>query len=189
MNLESKPLKYRKLPFLSEKILKDHHDVLYVGYVKKLNELNDKLANLNHGSGNASYSEYRELKIECSFVENAVRLHEWYFENMGGDGAPTPEMIKILEESFLSFEDFQQELVEAGLSARGWVILSKDESGQLSLSLCDAHNQNGIWGRKPTLVLDVYEHAYFTDYGTNRLEYLQKFIENIDWKVVESRLE
>jgi superoxide dismutase, Fe-Mn family len=186
---ELKELKYKKLDFLSEDQLKSHHDVLYAGYVKKGNEIYDKLANLDHALGNATYNEYRELKIEESFAENGVLLHELYFENIGGDGKPSPKMINSIEESFKSFEDFQQELLEAGLSARGWVILSAGNNGQLRIRICDAHNQNGIWGARPILVLDVYEHAYFTDFGTNRKEYIENFIESIDWKVVESRLE
>jgi superoxide dismutase, Fe-Mn family len=188
MNIEPMTLSYKKLPFLTEAQLAAHHDTLYAGYVKKLNEINDKLANLDHGVGNATHTDYRELKIESSFAENGVKLHEWYFENMNGDGQLSADMLKKLEESFNSFEDFQEELLEAGLSARGWVVMSQNESGQLNLNLCDAHNQNGIWGANPVLVLDVYEHASFLDYGTNRKEYIEKFIQNIDWKIVESRL-
>ncbi len=188
MVYEVKELGYKDLPNLTSKQLAEHHDILYKGYVKKLNEINEKLANLNHGSGNGTFGDYRELKIEGSFAYNAVRLHELYFENMGGTGAPSKDMMSKLDESFMSFQDFEEELMDAGLSARGWVVLGLDEDGQLRLHLCDAHNMNGIWGSKPILVMDVYEHAYFIDFGTNRKEYIDGFIKNIEWDVVEKRL-
>jgi Fe-Mn family superoxide dismutase len=182
------PLTYKKLEGLSEKQLASHHDVLYAGYVKKLNEINDKLANLEHRAGNATYTDYRELKIEKSFAENGVILHELYFENLGGKGELSKTMIAKLEESFGSYQDFEIELIEAGLSARGWVILGKKPDGQLEFYLCDAHNMNAVWGVKPILVLDVYEHAYFVDYATNRKSYLESFLKLINWDVVEKRL-
>jgi superoxide dismutase, Fe-Mn family len=188
MIYETKTLSYEKLDGLSEQQLGPHHDVLYSGYVKKLNEIDDRLANLDHGSGNATMSDYRELKIERSFALNAVRLHELYFENIGGKGELSAPVLAKLEESFGSFQDFELELIDAGISARGWVVLGFDDDGQLRFHLCDAHNMNGIWGSKPVLVLDVYEHAYFTDYGTNRKAYLETFLKLIDWEVVEGRL-
>jgi len=188
MIYKTQPLGYLDLPNLTEKQLKEHHDVLYSGYVAKLNQIEDALETLEPGGGNASYGEYRELKIERSFVYNAVRLHELYFENMGGSGAPSDYMMSKIDESFTSFQNFERELLDAGLSARGWVVLGKDEDDQLRLHLCDAHNLYGIWNSKPILVLDVYEHAYFLDYATDRKGYVSGFIKNIEWDIVEQRL-
>jgi superoxide dismutase, Fe-Mn family len=186
--IKPKSLRYKKLPFLSEKLLTAHHDVLYVGYVKKANELREKMLTVDLALANATYSEIREVKSELGFALNGVILHELYFENMGGDGQPTPKVQSLLTEHFGSFEYWQKELLALGLSARGWVVLGQSPDGALEHYLCDAHNQGGIWGANPILVVDVYEHAYFLDYATNRKEYLEKFIENIDWKAVESRI-
>ena len=188
MIYEEKELSYKDLPNLSAKLLREHHDVLYRGYVRKLNQIGESLANLDRGKGNATFSDYRELKIEESFAYNAVRLHELYFENMGGKGAPSDSMVARIAESFMAFQDFELELMDAGLSARGWVILGQDEDGQLRIHICDAHNMNGIWGSRPILVMDVYEHAYFLDFGANRKSYIDGFIKNIEWDVVEKRL-
>lgn len=184
---EPKNINYEDLPNLSKKQL-EAHSLLYSGYVKKLNEIDNKLNELDSRKGNTTYSDYRELKIEQSFAENAVMLHELYFENMGGDGTPSEAIMIKLSENFQSFQDFQLELMDAGLSARGWVILGLDPDGALRLHLCDAHNMNGIWGSKLILVLDVYEHAYFIDFATDRKRYIDGFIENINWDVVEARL-
>ncbi len=150
-----KELAYKDLPNLSAKQLSEHHDVLYKGYVKKLNEIEENLNICEPKGGNATYSDYRELKIERSFAYNAVILHELYFENMGGTGTPSEYMMSKIAESFKSFQDFETELMDAGISARGWVVLGHDIDGQLRLHVCDAHNMNGTWGSKPILEMDV----------------------------------
>ena len=55
--------------------------------------------------------------------------------------------------------------------------------GKLHNYVCDIHNQGGIWGCIPLLVLDVYEHAYFLDYATARKKYIDGFMQNLDWSV------
>lgn len=188
MTFEVTKLKYNEIPGLSEKLLKEHHDVLYAGYVNKLNEIRDRLNKTELSTANATFSEIRELKLEEGFTLNAVRLHELYFANMGGNDNIPSKATKLFETRFGSMNNWREELVACGLSARGWVVLSQDKEGELNHYICDMHNQGGIWQEKPIIVLDVYEHAYFTDYGTNRKAYLDTFINNIDWQVVEKRL-
>ena len=43
-------------------------------------------------------------------------------------------------------------------------------------------------GANPVLVMDVFEHAFMTDYGLKRADYIAAFFKNIDWKAVEARL-
>lgn len=185
---EAKALDYKELPGLSERQLSEHHDVLYVGYVKKINEIRENLKIVNLESANQTYSQIRELKIEEGFALDGIKLHELYFENLGGDGNPTEKITEVLNSDFGSFDKWKEELIACGMSARGWVVLSLDEDRKLHHYICDAHNQGGIWNAKPILVLDTYEHAYFIDYGTNRKAYIEAFINNINWKVVENRL-
>lgn len=187
MVFEAKELKYKELPGLSAKQLNEHH-VLYEGYIKKINEIREKLSLIDRSASNATYSDYRELKLEGSFALNGVILHELYFANLGGDGVPSKSIEDRLISDFGSFQDWQQDLIACGIAARGWVILAEDVDGTLKHFLCDLHNQGAIWGYKPILALDVYEHAYFMDYGTNRKEYIGSFIKNLNWKVIESNL-
>lgn len=185
--MEIKELNYKELPGLSEKQLSEHHDVLYRGYVAKLKEIREKLDKVDLLMANQTYSEIRELKIEEGFALNAIKLHELYFENL--EFKPMSGSIKkFLIRDFGSIEAWSAEFLACGMSARGWVILAQDKDGKLRHYICDAHNQGGIWGVKPILVLDTYEHAYFIDYATNRQAYLETFINNVNWDVVEQRL-
>src|SRR5437762_8860991 len=87
-----------RLPFrtplngISDRTLKNHHDKLYVGYVDKKNEIENRLEELGRTivldgkAGNTTYSELRALKDSETYAVNGVYLHEWYFEVLGGNG-------------------------------------------------------------------------------------------------------
>lgn len=186
-----KPLKYKSLKGLSEKQLSEHHDVLYAGYVKKVNELRAKIPAADKATANGTYAELRELKLEEGFAVNAVKLHEAYFENLGGDGKSELWDIKgLIAEDFGSYEAWEEEFKALGLCARGWVILAYDlDDKKLRNYMADVHNQGGIWNTIPLLVLDVYEHAYFVDYATGRKKYIDAFFQNLDWKYINELVE
>lgn len=191
---EPKPLKYTALEGLSEKQLKEHHDVLYVGYVKKVGEIEEKLKTIDVSTANGTYSDLRELKMEETFAINGVKLHEGYFDNMSS--APTSErgitgkIKSLVERDFGSYEAWEKEFKAMGLCARGWVVLGYDlDEKKLKNILCDSHNQGGVWNMVALLIMDVYEHAYFLDYATGRKAYIEAFFKNIDWNEVNGRVE
>jgi len=174
---------------LSERQIAEHIK-LYEGYCRKIDEIREKIL-IDKKQGNATYSEIRELKIEEGFCINAIKLHEMYFENLNtGNEKISHEVIKMIEEDFGSFEAWKKEFISLALSARGWVVLAYDwKDDKLHNYIADMHNQGGIWGAIPMLVLDVYEHAYFIDFGTDRKKYIETFLEKINWKIVEDRCE
>ncbi len=185
-----KPLKYKTLEGLSEKQLAQHHDVLYAGYVKKTNEIRKALETVDKSAANATFSQLRELKVEETFALNGVRLHEYYFDGLGGkDPKPSGTLAQWIDEDFGSFEAWAEEFKAEGIASRGWVVLAMDlEEGRLHNFVCDLHNQGGIWGAVPVLVLDVYEHAYFIDYATNRKSYIEAYMKNVQWSECEETI-
>ena len=56
------------------------HFGLYAGYVKKLNEITEKLQNVDKSLSNYSFGEFSELKRREAIAFNGVFLHEKYFE-------------------------------------------------------------------------------------------------------------
>lgn len=184
-----RPLKYAELDGLSVKLLSEHHDVLYAGYVRKLNEIRARLSDADMSEANASYSFYGELKREESFTANAIRLHEAYFDNLGGDGEPSGVITALINRDFGSFPAWCEDLKAAGIAARGWVVLAYDfEQKQLINYLCDAHNLGCVWHAVPLIVLDVYEHAYYLDYATGRKSYLEAFLKNLDFGYANTQI-
>lgn len=177
---------------LSEKALSIHHDKLYVGYVNKRNELDQLFPSIDlNQATNATYSIWREAKLEETFVANGIVLHEQYFQSLAGPGGlPTGSVAEKIAADFGSVERWQQEFFACGLSARGWVVLAWDlNTGKLHNYLCDGHHLGGVWGAIPLLVLDVYEHAYFIDFGSDRKAYLESYMRQINWAYVQKRFE
>lgn len=183
----------KALPFnneldgISQKTIETHHDKLYAGYVKKSEEIGSKLKELSHGgdvsSANQTYSELRALKDAETFAVNGVYLHEWYFDVLGGDGNASGPLVEVLTEQYGSLENFITYFSACGMAARGWVVLAWDTHEQaLRIYNGDAHNQGGVWGAIPVIVLDVYEHAYFMDTGSDRKTYIENFWKNLNWQ-------
>ncbi len=191
--MEAKPLNFAtdKLDGISANTLAIHHDKLYAGYVAKSNEIDEKLKALRESgaaAGNATYSDLRSLKDAETFAVNGVYLHEWYFDVLGGDGATdkAPELTKALAAKWGSLEDGLKYFSECAMAARGWSVLCWDvKAGELKHYNGDAHNQGGVWGCLPVIVLDCYEHAYFIDHGSDKKAYIQAFWKNLDWSKAE----
>ncbi|MBI3973831.1 MAG: superoxide dismutase [Chloroflexi bacterium] len=192
------PFAVKDLPFakdalqgISEKTIETHHDKLYPGYVNKRNEIDAALPNADRSKAAQTYSEYRALKLEETFNADGQILHELYFSHLGGrSGRPSGALADQINRDFGSFDAFVEDLSACGLAARGWATVALDPSdGKLHTFLCDVHNQGGVWGTIPVMTLDVYEHAYFMDYGSARADYIKAFFQNVNWDKVAQNFE
>ena len=174
----------------SETLLKNHF-TLYQGYVTNTNKLLDLLGPLLKDGKQAS-PEFAELKRRLGWEFNGMRLHEYYFENLGGT-APVNvegELGKKLAENFGSVEAWENDFRATGaMRGIGWTILYQDSiDGRLLNFWINEHDQGHPAGCRPILVMDVFEHAFMLDFGLKRADYIESFFKNIDWKAVESRL-
>ncbi len=175
---------------LSETLLKNHF-TLYQGYVTNTNKLADLLAAMLK-EGKTGTPEYSELKRRMGFEFNGMRLHEYYFENLGGK-APLDKsgtLAKKLADVFGSYEAWEQDFRATGaMRGIGWTVLYQDNvTGWLFNQWINEHEVGHFAGCKPILVMDVFEHAFITDYGLKRADYIEAFFKNINWGVAESRL-
>jgi Fe-Mn family superoxide dismutase len=162
------------------------HYKLYQGYVAKRNEILGALADVDAGSANQVYSDFRALKVDLSFAIGGIKNHEVYFDHLGGDGGDPPGAVReLLTRDFGSVEAWRADLKATGMAARGWAWTAYDwDEGRLFNYLGDAQNTFPVWNATPLVALDVYEHAYFMDYQTDRASYIEAFFVNLDWGVV-----
>jgi len=162
------------------------HYKLYEGYVNKRNEILEKLGSVDLSAANQVYSELRALKVELSFAIGGIKNHEIYFEHLGGGGgAPDGLIGRLIERDFGSVEDWARDLKASGMAGRGWAWTAYDwDEGRLLNYVGDAQNTYPIWNATPLVALDVYEHAYFLDYQTDRASYIDAFFDNLDWSTV-----
>ena len=162
------------------------HYKLYEGYISKRNEILGKLADVDLSAGNQVYSELRSLKVDLTFAVGGVKNHEIYFEHLGGTGGDPDGLIGgLIERDFGSVADWREDLKATGMAARGWAWTAYDwDEGRLFNYIGDAQNTYPIWNATPLVALDVYEHAYFLDYRTDRASYIDAFFNNLDWATV-----
>ena len=175
--------------FLSQKQF-DEHIKLYNGYVGKVNEITGDLASFQNRAGaNATYSEYRGLKKGETYALNGMILHELYFPLLGNTQTePGPKTLAILDTQFAGYDNWKADFIACGLSARGWaVFLYEQRTNSYRNILLDSHDEGYICGAYPLIIMDVYEHAYFIDYGTDKSTYINKFIDSLRWDVVERK--
>jgi len=172
----------------SETLLKNHF-TLYQGYVNNTNKLCDLL---NSKAKDATNPEYAELKRRMGFEFNGMRLHEYYFENLGGKGVldKSGKLGSKLAEEFGNHDTWEQDFKATGaMRGIGWVILYQDNvTGWLFNQWINEHEVGHLAGCRPILVMDVFEHAFITDYGLKRAKYIEAFFKNINWGVMEGRL-
>ena len=164
------------------------HYKLYQGYVNKRNEILGKLDGVDLTSANQVYSEVRALKIELSFALGGIKNHEVYFEHLGGNGGdPGGPIGDLVKRDFGSVDAWRRDLKATGMAGRGWAWTAYDwDEGRLFNYLGDAQNTYPIWNATPLVALDVYEHAYFIDYQTDRASYIDAFFNNLDWDAVNA---
>ncbi len=162
------------------------HYKLYQGYVTKRNEILAALADVDASAANQVYSDFRALKVDLSFAIGGIKNHEVYFDHLGGDGGDPPGAVRdLLARDFGSVEAWRADLKATGMAARGWAWTAYDwDEGRLFNYLGDAQNTFPVWNATPLVALDVYEHAYFMDYQTDRASYIEAFFANLDWGVV-----
>ena len=167
------------------------HYKLYEGYVNKRNEIIGKLGEVDVASANQVYSEVRALKVDLSFALGGIKNHEIYFDHLGGGGGePDGAIRNLIARDFGSIPEWRADLKATGMAARGWAWTAYDwDEGRLFNYIGDAQNTFPIWNATPLVALDVYEHAYFIDFQTDRPSYIEAFFGNLDWDVVNSWVE
>lgn len=174
----------------SNRLLKNHF-TLYEGYVKNTNLLLTTLEDLI-SEGKGSTPEYAELKRRLGWEYDGMRLHEYYFANLGGNGEVDDEchLVERIEANFGSLALWQADFIATGMMRGiGWAVLYRDNAtGRLINFWINEHDTGHPSGGSALLVMDVWEHAFMLDYGLNRREYIDAFFRNLDWNIVDQRL-
>ena len=176
-------------PYYSKETLLIHFDILYTGYVNKTNQTEEKL---KQARANNDFTNIKCLEKELSFQGSGAILHQLFFENMG-PAIPTSPDINLMEQinkDFGSFEILKQQMTEAAkvVEATGWCLLVwVPMFNKLEVLQCEKHQNLTLWGCKPLLVLDMWEHSYFLQYKVDRAEYIKAFWNIVNWNEVNKR--
>jgi Fe-Mn family superoxide dismutase len=178
------------MPGFSEALLKNHF-TLYQGYVTNTNKVIEAVEALAR-EGKGPSPEFAEQKRRLGWEFDGMRLHEYYFENLGGKEplAPASKLAQRIATDFGSYEEWEKDFKATGaMRGIGWAVLYQDSNtGRLLNFWINEHDTGHPAGCTPILVMDVFEHAFMLDYGTKRADYIAAFFTNVNWAAAESRL-
>jgi Fe-Mn family superoxide dismutase len=184
-------IKYSELPgAISAKALAEHVKLFY-GYKDMLNRAEEniiidpkpKKPALDHQFSNTMWSH--------SYSMGGVRLHEMFFGGLSlNPSPPSEQFMDTVVQEFGGLDELYTMIKSVALVSRGWAVLAQDPSTMyLHVFSMDSHDEGACFGFKPLLVIDVWEHAYWMDWGTNKAGYLDALKQYIDWKTVSDKFD
>lgn len=167
-----------------------HYNVYFKVFEHKLREIRARLLKANTDYVDNVFNMFRVLKMEEASLRNSLILHQNYFNSLGqGENNISPQLLNMIIEKFGSMEEWLEEFTALARSSRGWVVLGFDLfEGKLINNICDDHPE-GLWMIVPLLTLDVFEHAYQLDYGSDKEKYIMNFLDNVNWTCANNELE
>jgi Fe-Mn family superoxide dismutase len=170
----------------------DDHLTLWKGYANKTNEIRKALAEMDvdPAAANQIYSQMRALKVNYAFAYGGYINHEVYFDSIGGQGGPaTGEVGRLIGECYGSFERWAADWKATGMAGRGWAFLGFDrKEGRVFNYAGDSQDTFPAWNHTLVMAMDVYEHAYYLDFQTARMKYIEAFLQVVDWDAANARL-
>lgn len=178
-------------PFYNRETLNIHYNTLYANYINNTNKTEEKL---KLARKNNDFDNIKCLEKELSFQGSGVILHELFFENIGPatQSRPNTKLMNQINQDFGTFATFKSQFTASSklVEASGWNLLVwVPEWKKLEILQCEKHQNLTLWGCKPLLVLDMWEHSYFLQYKANRAEYINAFWNIVNWNVVNRRFE
>jgi Fe-Mn family superoxide dismutase len=188
---------------VSEQMVVSHYEHNYGNAVRTLNAVRRELAALDAGT---PLHRLRGLKREELSLMGSVALHELYFGNLGGfrragpnSGLGRPDWHEVpdafaeaIAADFDNADAWRREFVGTAQSladGAGWVVLTYSRRQKRFWNQIAMDHAQGAVDATPVLVLDMYEHAYQMDFGTNATAYVDTFFRNINWEAVLKRIE
>lgn len=167
------------------------HFTLYQGYVKKLNEIRDRLGTADRSAPNYSFNEYSELRRREPVAYNGTVLHEMYFDSLGnGSTAPSDTSKRVIEASFGSMDAWVADAKACLMSAHGWLLVVYDYSEQkLFNNLVQSEHHVGLFANVHVMTaIDAWEHAYFFDYQTKKADYVANVLSGLNWDHINKQI-
>lgn len=179
-------------PFISEELLKLHHDKHHASYVNGANAILQKLDKVKDESGEFdTKATFKEL----SFHIGGHLLHSLFWKNLApvskGGGAISGAVAGLIEQEFRSFEQFKKQFSQTAISTEGsgWAALTYCKQTRRPLIMqVEKHNANVYPMFGILLVIDVWEHAYYLDYKNERAKFVEGFWSVVNWQEVNRRL-
>ena len=188
MTYQMKPLSCgpARIKGMSERLIISHYENNYGGAVKRLNLIDEQLAQLEFDK--AAGFLINGLKREQLIATNSMILHELFFDGLGDQSEPGPALRDAIARDFGTFERWRAEFVAMGKAlggGSGWVLLSWSPRDRKLVNQWASDHCHTLAGGTPILALDMYEHSYQMDFGAKAASYVDTFMDTIRWGNVD----
>ncbi|TDL27685.1 manganese superoxide dismutase [Rickenella mellea] len=182
------PYAYNALePYISEQIMKLHHQKHHQTYVTALNAAEGAYANAK------TPKERIGLQAALKFNGGGHINHSLFWKNLApnnGDGGKLYDgaLKKGIEQAFGSFDNFQKEFSKAalGIQGSGWAWLGVNPQTKV-VEITTTANQDPLLTHYPVVGVDMWEHAFYLQYQNVKPNYLEAIWNVINWKEGEER--
>lgn len=198
VKLKPLPYDYEDLePAIGKEALIEHHQKHHKGYVDKLNDalkpypqLLERVGGLEALLGTPKYIPL-DIKTKVVNFGGGVYTHDLFWQSLSPtntepffEGAFKREV----EATFGGLYSLKKEIVEKGIAhfGSGWVWLVVTKDG-LKVQTLDNQLTPLMRGHYPLLCVDLWEHAYYLDFKSDRATFLKSLISNINWGNVQKR--
>jgi Fe-Mn family superoxide dismutase len=190
----AEPKKYKLSTDLISQKTKEVHAELYQKYAKAFTAVSAKIDTVKRSESNSLHSDFKSLKCDETYNFNALWLHELYFSNCYD---PNSEILMDslafmrLQRDFGTFDDWQRDFVACSMAAgNGWAVCGYNMFLKRFINtIVNSHSDSVMLGVIPVIVLDMWEHAYIKDYGTDKKSYIISQMKELNWAVIEERFE
>ncbi len=187
---QPKPLRHLSIPgFLSAEQIAPHFTAHYGGALKGYSTIDAKLEESIKSGTAIDSNAYLAMQHSKSSKGNSVILHELYFDGLAPKAIDPREGVRAaIEKRFGSIEKWASDFQASAKAAAGWAMLvHHPANGKLYNLVSDEHAMGVMWMAVPIIVIDTYEHAFYVDYQNRKSEYVEKFMDFIDWDEADLR--
>jgi len=177
-------------PVLDAKTIEIHHNKHHKKSVEDLNAVELALVKAREAK---DWQQISCLENQLAFNGSGHILHSVYWTNMtkpGTGGKPGKHTLSYLDWYYGGVETFvsQFSAVAGKVQGSGWAVLGYAPAFcRLELMQCEKHQNGVLQGLIPILVCDVWEHAYYLQYQNDRIGYISRWWELVNWRDVEAR--
>lgn len=179
-------------PYISQRTIYHHYNDHHLSYYQKVK----KFLNENKNYAGLPLEKFVLITDENPAVKEAVlnalllRNHNIYWQSMKPGGGMQLDKKSALtgqiKKTFGSVDQFERKFIaKAMMIGIGWIWLFKTGNG-LEVIRTEYLSSPVIQSSVPLFVLDVWEHAYYVDYGSMRQRYVEVFLKNlVNWEYAE----
>ena len=171
-------------PHYDEATVRLHHDKHQAAYVAGLNKAEEAL---REARASGDYASIQHWEKQLAFHGSGNLLHVLFWDSMSPHGGadPTDSLLEQIEKDFGTYETFKKQFTAAAVAVEGsgWAVLGwMPAYEKLYILQIENHQKLTIWGIRPILVLDVWEHAYYLKYQNRRPEWVESWWNLVNWE-------